>query len=93
MSVSSNLTDWISSVGKSFEKFCLTQIFPTKYPLSFCPNFFGGVPKLHWVFKHCIKTLGFLIGTWAIANQNLTGLHIGNQRQTDRQVEHHSQEV
>ena len=46
----------------------LAQKFSDKVFSGVLSSNFGGVPKLHWVFKYCIKTLGFLISTLILAN-------------------------
>ena len=72
----------------------LTQEFSDKYFQGFYLFDFGDVPKLHWVFKYCIKTIGFLIST----PKNFSSLKYNWYRKvtytnSERQVEHLPQEI
>ena len=74
-------------------KVSLTREFSDKYFQGFYSLDFGGVPKLHWVFRTVLKLLGY-----SLALQNFSSLKYNWYRKvtytnSERQVEHLPQEI
>ena len=71
----------------------LAQNFQTKYFQVCYSLIFGGFPKLHWVFKYCLTTLGFLISTPNFSSLKYNWYRKVTHANSERQVKHIPQEI